>query len=58
MKNEMSVAGDKEGVAKAVAEIQKIHANIVSLFHLQYMYIVYIYMHVHPTRGSSFLFRK
>ena len=62
MKNEMSVAGDKDGVAKAVAEIQKIHANIVRLFHLQYMYIVYIYMymymHVHPTQGSSFFFRK
>ena len=30
MKNEMSVAGDKDGVAKAVAEIQKIHATVVS----------------------------
>jgi predicted PilT family ATPase len=28
MKNEMSVAGDKDGVAKAVAEIQKIHATV------------------------------
>ena len=28
-KSEISVAGDKESVAKAVAEIQKIHANIV-----------------------------
>ena len=30
MKNETSVAGDKDGVAKAVAEIQKIHATVVS----------------------------
>ena len=29
MKNEMSVAGDKDGVAKAVAEIRSIHATIV-----------------------------
>ena len=29
MKNEMSVAGDKDSVAKAVAEIQKIHSTMV-----------------------------
>ena len=30
MKNELSVAGDKDSVAKAVAEIQKIFADVVS----------------------------
>ena len=29
MKNEISVAGDKDAVAKAVAEIKKIHATMV-----------------------------
>ena len=29
MKNEISVAGDKDAVAKAVAEIQKIHSTMV-----------------------------
>ena len=56
MKNEMSVAGDKEGVAKAVAEIQKIHANIVSLFHLQYMYIVYIHVHACASHPRQLIF--
>ena len=30
MKNEISIAGDKECVAKAVAEVQKIHEAMVS----------------------------
>ena len=29
MKNEITVAGDKDGVAKAVAQIRKIHDNVV-----------------------------
>ena len=29
MKNEITVAGDKENVAKAVAQIQAMHANMV-----------------------------